>query len=80
MNDFLMIVPEAYTELDAIKYMQTIGLEASTLVSLKMGGTLYEFANFMETCGELPIGMMVADLIVDGGSGYRLWVKLEPER
>lgn len=80
MAEILMIMPESYTELDANKYINEMGVQVSDMLSWVQSGTMYEMNNIMEQVGELPLGMTVDDIkIFDDGSGNHLWVKLIPE-
>lgn len=80
MSNFLLIVPEGYTEIpDAAEFFR--GFFSIEDVSRSVQeGSLWEIAGALDNASYLPVGMAVADAkVFDDNTGVKFYIKFVPE-
>lgn len=81
MSNFLLIVPEGYTEIPNAAEFFLSHLSPEEISRNMAEGSVWEIAGALDNAGHLPAGMMVEDAkIFDDNTGARLYVKFIPEQ
>jgi hypothetical protein len=78
MSEFLLVVPDGWTEVTNLE--QVFSWASPEAIQLDIAQELwYEIEQAMDFAGVMPAEHMILDAkLFDGGSGWRLWVRIAP--
>jgi hypothetical protein len=78
MSDFLLVVPEGWTEIADVQVIFATASAESIQADIT-SEMWWEIEQAIDAAGLLPIGSTVIDAkLFDGGGGWKLWVKYSP--